>query len=131
MGLYQQFKDRGYDVFVGVPCSTIHEFCTDLEADPDATFIPATREDIAMAIAVGAQLAGRKPLVYIQSAGLGHCVNVIATLIRAYRMPDIHLLISHRTRPFEHEFMGRITEDLLRLLDYTEYTLVPQPIAPV
>jgi phosphonopyruvate decarboxylase len=125
--LYQQFKDHGYDFFVGVPCSTLKAFCAALAADPAVTFIPATREDIALAIAVGAYLAGRKPLVYIQSAGLGHCVNVITTLIRAYEMPDIHLLISHRTRPFEHEFMGRITEDLLRLLDYKQYTLVPQP----
>ena len=127
MGLYEDFKARGYDFFVGVPCSTIRDFCAALEADPAVTFVPATREDIALAVAVGAQLAGRKPLVYVQSSGLGHCVNVITTLIRAYEMPDIHLLISHRTRPFEHEFMGRITEDLLKLLDYTEYTLVPQP----
>ena len=127
MDLYEEFKAAGYDFFVGVPCSTIKGFCAALQSDPAVTFIPATREDIALAIAVGAYMVGRKPLVYVQSSGLAHCVNVIATLIRAYEMPDIHLLVSHRTRPFEQEFMGRITEDLLKLLDYKEYTLVPQP----
>lgn len=126
MSLYQQFKSQGYDFFVGVPCSYLTNFINELQADPEMTYIPATREDVALSIAVGAYMAGRKPLVYLQSSGLGHLVNPITSLLKPYGI-SIHLLISLRRQPFEHFEMYRITRDLLVLLDYDDYTIVEEP----
>jgi phosphonopyruvate decarboxylase len=125
MSLYQQCKAQGYDFFVGVPCSNLTGFIEELQVDPTVTYIPATREDIALSIAVGAKMAGRKPLVYLQSAGLGHLVNAITSLLKPYGV-SIHLLISRRSQPFEHVEMYRITEPLLELLEYHDYTLVEE-----
>ena len=69
--------------------------------------------------------AGRKPLVYLQSSGLGHLVNPITSLLKPYGL-SIHLLISLRTQPFEHEFMHKIAGRLLELLDYENYTILEE-----
>lgn len=127
MSLYQHFKAKGYDFFVGVPCSYLADFIGELQADPEMTYIPAVREDVALTIAVGAYMAGRKPLVYLQSSGLGHLVNPITSLLKPYGI-SIHLLISLRRQPFEHFEMYRIARELLELLEYDDVTLVEEPL---
>ncbi|MBI4445063.1 MAG: hypothetical protein HY645_04065 [Acidobacteria bacterium] len=122
-GLYQEFRSKGFDFVLGVPCSGLKQFIEDLQKDPEIAFIPATREDVALSVAVGAFFAGKKPLVYLQSSGLGHLVNPITSLLKPYGI-RIHLLISLRTRPFEHFEMARITRDLMKLLEYEDFTLV-------
>jgi sulfopyruvate decarboxylase TPP-binding subunit len=123
--LYHDFRARGHDYFVGVPCSYLKGFIKEMEADTETAFIPATREDIALSMAVGAYMAGKKPLVYIQSSGLGHLVNPITSLLTPYDIP-IHILISLRRAPFEHFEMYRITRDLMKLMNYDNYTIVEE-----
>lgn len=123
--LYHDFKEQGFDFIVGVPCSYLKSFLKELESDPQMIFIPATREDVALSIATGASMAGRKPLVYLQSSGLGHLVNPITSLLKPYGI-SVHLLISLRRSPFEHFEMYRITRDLMKLLEYDDYTIVEE-----
>lgn len=123
--LYHEYKREGYDFFVGVPCSYLKHFIRELERDSAMPYIPAVREDVALSIATGAYMAGRKPLVYLQSSGLGHLVNPIASLLKPYGA-SIHLLISLRRQPFEHFEMYRITRDLMKLLEYDNYRIVEE-----
>jgi len=102
---------------VGVPCSKFKDVLDYSNA------IIATREDEALAMAVGAYLAGKKTRVFLQNSGLGHCVDLITSLLIPYKI-DIPLLISVRHKPFHHSFMGKITQDLLKLLNYQSYTLL-------
>ena len=122
---YREFREKGYNFFVGVPCSQLDGFIRDLIADKQMQYIPAPREDIAMAMAVGAYMAGKKPLVFLQNSGLGHLVNIIASLLKPYGI-SIHLLISVRSRPFEHFFMRKITVPLLKLLEYDNYSTIEE-----
>jgi len=124
-GLYEQFRRRGYDFFAGVPCSGLTAFINDLRADASLPFLPAPREDVALAMAAGAAMAGRKPLVYLQSSGLGHLVNPITSLLKPYGI-TVHLLISLRTQPFEHFEMHRVALPLLELLQYNDVTIVEE-----
>ena len=123
--LYHDYRREGYDFFVGVPCSYLKPFLNELERDKTMAYIPATREDVALSIAVGAHMAGRKPIVYLQTSGLGHLVNPITSLLKPYGA-SIHLLISLRRQPFEHFEMYRITRDLMRLMDYDNYRIVEE-----
>lgn len=125
VGLYAELRRRGFDFFVGVPCSGLNPFINDLRADPEMQHLPAPREDVALAMAAGAAMGGRRPLVYLQSSGLGHLVNPITSLLKPYGI-SVHLLISLRTRPFEHEFMHKITAQLLELLEYEDYTIIEE-----
>lgn len=120
---YQQFKKKGYNFFVGVPCSGIKDFISEIEQDPKQLYIPATKEDSALGIAVGAYFAGKKPLVFLQSSGLGNIVNGITSLLKPYNI-RIRLLISLRKAPFEHEFMYKIFYNLLKDLEYDKYVTV-------
>lgn len=120
MSLYKNFLKNGFNFFVGVPCSALSNFIAEMEKDEIHPYIPATKEDVAMAIAAGALMTGKKPLVFLQSSGLGHLVNIITSLLKPYGF-SVHLLISIRHTPFEHEFMGKKCRDLLRILDYENH----------
>jgi len=116
---YKEFEKRGFNFFVGVPCSKFQKFIEELMNNSSMKYIPAPREDIALAVAVGAYFAGKKPLVFLQNSGLGHLVNIITSLLKPYKI-NIHLLISVRAKPSEHEFMYKITKDLIKLLEYED-----------
>lgn len=109
---------KKYDFVVGVPCSGLKAIIKDIEK-----YIPCTREDEAIALAAGACLAGKKPLVFLQNSGLGNIVDAVTSLLKPYGI-DVDLLISVRTKPEHHAFMGKITVKLLELLEYKKYKLV-------
>lgn len=109
---------KKYDFIVGVPCSQLKCFICKIE-----NYIPCTREDEAMALAVGAYLVGKKPLVFSQNSGLGNMVDIITSLLEPYGI-EIDLLISVRNKPEHHAFMGKITRKLLKLLDYKKHKLI-------
>lgn len=87
---------------------------TDCEYESE---VPCTREDEALAFASGVILGGGECGVFMQNSGLGHCVDIITSLLLPYDI-QICLLIKNRQEPEHHAFMGRITNDLLRLLGY-------------
>ncbi len=111
---------KKYDFIVGVPCSKLKNF-----TDKIKNYIPCTREDEAMALAVGAYLAGKNPLVFLQNSGLGSVIDIITSLLKPYGI-KIDLLISVRNKPEHHAFMGKITKKLLELLEYKNYKLILQ-----
>ena len=78
-----------------------------------------------MALAVGSYLVGKKPLVFLQNSGLGNIVDITTSLLRPYGI-EIELLVSVRKQPEHHVFMGKITEELLELLEYKDYRLFLQ-----
>ncbi len=109
-----------YDFIVGIPCSQLKEVTDNIE-----NYIPCTREDEAVALAVGAYFAGKKPLVFLQNSGLGNMVDVITSLLKPYDI-KIDLLISVRNKPEHHVLMGKITKKLLELMEYENYELIMQ-----
>ena len=111
---------KEHDFIVGVPCSKLKYLTDKIE-----NYIPSTREDESMALAVGAYLAGKKPLVFLQNSGLGNIVDITTSLLKPYGI-DIDLMISVRSKPEHHVFMGKITEKLLDLLKYKNYELVTE-----
>jgi phosphonopyruvate decarboxylase len=100
-----------YDFTVGVPCSKFKGIIDYNKA------IIASREDEAIGMAVGAYLAGKNPLVFMQNSGLGNSIDIITSLLKTYDI-GIPLLISLRKKPEHHSFMGKITKRLLEVLDY-------------
>lgn len=111
---------KEYDFVTGVPCSGIKDRIKEIEK-----YIPCTREDEALAMAVGAFLTGKKPLVFLQNSGLGNIVDVVTSLLKPYGI-EIDLLISLRRNPEHHAFMGKITMGLLKLLEYKNYKMVDE-----
>ncbi len=109
----------GYDFFAGVPCSLIEGVLRRLEAHPRLPYIPAVREDVAVGLAAGAWLGGRRPAVLMQNSGLGTGLNALASLSLLYRLPCL-LVVTWRgyggADAPEHLLTGEITPRLLELL---------------
>ena len=122
-GLLDQLLADGYDFFTGVPDSGLKTFIADAYSLPADQHVPATWEAEAVAIASGASVAGRKPCVYLQNAGLGHTINPLASLCVPYEIRPL-LVVGHRHTLPQHRVMGEVDEQLLRLLGWENYVIV-------
>jgi phosphonopyruvate decarboxylase len=110
---------HGFDFFTGVPCSLVEDLIAALEHHPQAPWLPAVREDVAVGLAAGAWFGGRRPVVVMQNSGLGTSLNALASLSLMYGLPAL-LLVTWRgyagkDAP-EHILMGEISPKLLDLL---------------
>jgi sulfopyruvate decarboxylase subunit alpha len=62
---------------------------------PDVEATIATREEEAFGIAAGLYLGGARPIVMLQSSGLGNSINALASLVVPYQIPML-VVISMR-----------------------------------
>jgi len=125
-------EGQGYDFFTGVPCSMISSLIATLEAHPRLPYIPAVREDVAVGMAAGAWLAGRRPMVLMQNSGLGTSLNALVSLSLMYRLPAL-LLVTWRGHDGkdapEHILMGEISPSLLEMIRIPHRILSAKTIA--
>ena len=106
--------------FSGVPCSLLEGIINVALADPEVTYVPAVREDVALGIASAAHVAGRRGGILLQNSGLGNVINPLTSFNLIYRIPVL-MVVSWRgydgkDAP-EHLVMGEKTPDILRTLD--------------
>lgn len=123
---------QGYDFFTGVPCSMISSLIATLETHPRLPYVPAVREDVAVGLAAGAWLAGRRPLVLMQNSGLGTSLNALVSLSLLYRLPALLLVTwrGHRgTDAPEHLLMGEISPSLLEMIRIPHRVLSAKSLA--
>tara|TARA_R100001126_G_scaffold24746_1_gene13071 strand:+ start:14921 stop:15304 length:384 start_codon:yes stop_codon:yes gene_type:complete len=112
---------NNYDFFTGVPDSGLTEFIINI--DDKKIHIPATNEGQAIGIAVGAELAGKKSCVYLQNSGLGNIINPLTSLCIPHGIYPF-LVIGHRHTLPQHKVMGKVDEDILKLIGYENYLIV-------
>jgi phosphonopyruvate decarboxylase len=122
---------HGFDFFTGVPCSLVEDLIAALETHPRFPWLAAVREDVAVGLAAGAWLGGRRPVVVMQNSGLGTSLNALASLSLMYGLPAL-LLVTWRgyqgkDAP-EHILMGEISPGLLDLLGIPYRVLSPDSI---
>jgi phosphonopyruvate decarboxylase len=126
----QPAKEMGFDLFTGVPCSYLKPFINYTIDAPDLDYIGATNEGDAVAIAAGAELAGRRGVVMFQNSGFGNAVNPLTSLNAIFRIPAL-LIVTWRGEPGgepdepQHELMGQITAEMFDTLRLP-YALFPQ-----
>ncbi|MEW6337020.1 MAG: sulfopyruvate decarboxylase subunit alpha [Acidobacteriota bacterium] len=112
-------RAAGVRFVAGVPCSYLAKFFAGCAELPANSFVPAVREDHALAACAGAWLGGRLPLAAMQNSGLGYCLEVLASLHLMYRLP-LPMLVSDRgadTDFEEHRILGQRTRRLLDVFD--------------
>ncbi len=123
----EALKAHGFDFFCGVADSTVASLIGELSRDP-AGYLSATREDLAVGMASGATLAGRRSAVLMQNSGVGYCLNALTSLNLIYKIPLL-LIVGYRgyqgkDAP-EHRVMGAHCEALLREVGIEVF--VPEP----
>jgi len=125
-------ETQGFDFFAGVPCSMIEGLIASLETHPRLPYVPAVREDVAVGLAAGAWLAGRRPMVLMQNSGLGTSMNALVSLALMYRLPVL-LLVTWRGHGGkdapEHLLMGEISPSLLEMMRIPHRVLSAKTVA--
>lgn len=92
--LVQAVRDAGFSFVTGISDSEIRALCTELDREHHGElYLPGTREDNCVALAVGAYLAGETPLVFMKSAGVGTATDALTSLAKVYGIPLV-LLVS-------------------------------------
>ena len=115
----------GINTVTGIPDSTLQQFCDYIcKNDIFENHIVTENEGASVGVAIGEYLATGSPAcVYMQNSGLGNVVNPITSLANSdvYGIPML-LIVGWRGEPNtkdepQHKYMGKITLELLRVLD--------------
>ena len=109
-----------------IPDSVIGRILKAAEQDPYFHLTTLAREEEGIGIITGEYLGGRRGVLMMQSAGLGNCVNALASLAIPYQIPFI-MLISQRGELGEfnacHVVMGKALRNILEALGIQHYTV--------
>src|SRR6266581_3317597 len=107
----------GVTLAASVPDTWIGRLMTAVRASKAIRAVDVAREEEAVAVACGANLAGGRGAVLIQNAGLLNCGGVLAGLVELYRIPCFFIVSlrgDHRDPVYYHAPKGRVTEETLR-----------------
>jgi sulfopyruvate decarboxylase alpha subunit len=109
-----------------IPDSVIGQILKEAEKDPFFQFTTLAREEEGIGIVTGEYLGGRYGVLMMQSAGLGNCVNALASLAIPYQIPFL-MLISQRGELGEfnacHVVLGKALRRILEALGIQHYTV--------
>ena len=123
--LYHKLKKYGFGPFTGVADSSFGGFFNYLESLNQ--YIAVANEGLALSMASGFYLAGKKPVVLLQNAGIGNLINPQTSLNDLYKIKSL-LIIGWRGNPSmpkdapEHWLIGERTLDFLRLANIKSKT---------
>jgi sulfopyruvate decarboxylase alpha subunit len=119
-------KANGISSISFVPDTVIDKILKIAEKDPYFHFTTLAREEEGIGIITGEYFGGRYGVLMMQSAGLGNCVNALASLAIPYQIPFL-ILISQRGELGEfnacHVIMGKAIRHILDALGIQHYTL--------
>ena len=122
----QCLKGNNIKVVPYVPDAITWRVLEKLEKDPFFHTVPCTREDEAMGVACGAYLGKQRAAVFMQSSGLGNCINALGSLSVPCRIP-FPLFVSMRGDLWEFNIVqvpvGRAVRPILESLGMQHVTL--------
>jgi sulfopyruvate decarboxylase TPP-binding subunit len=119
--LVDAISAQGITFFTGVADSGFKRLIAELEASElGRRYVLATREDNAVALAVGAQLAGQRPLVFMESSGFGNILDALTSLAIVFEVPVVLFIAwaGYKGRDVpHHNSIGEPLEAILGALD--------------
>ena len=115
--IFQYFKKKKIENFIGVPDSTLKHFID--EGLKNKKIIIANREEEAIGISAGMILAGSPTIMFMQNAGFANSISTITSLIQLYEIPIIFLIGWRgylKDDAPEHEKIGEIQPELIKII---------------
>ena len=132
LGVDDALRAAGIGFATYLPDTLFHPLIRLAEADPSMTAVACSREDEGVAIAMGAFLGGKWPVLFTEGSGLGLSALILARGI-VQRTPLL-ILASHNDALGErHDYHGatrRTTEPLLRGLNIPYVIVMDGRMAP-
>ena len=80
-------ESAGVTLAASVPDTWIGRLMAEVRRSPRIRTVDVAREEEAVAVACGANLAGGRGAVLIQNAGLLNCGGILGGLVALYRLP--------------------------------------------
>jgi phosphonopyruvate decarboxylase len=124
-GFVEAARGLGFTWYTGVPCSYLGPFINYVIDAPGLHYLAAANEGDAVATAAGLAIGGQRAVVMMQNSGLGNAVSPLTSLTHCFQIPLL-ILCTLRGEPApgsgtpdepQHELMGRITGELLDLME--------------
>jgi sulfopyruvate decarboxylase beta subunit len=81
------FKSNDIDCIATLPCDKIRRFLSVLYQQHNFDLVPLNKEEDGVGLAAGIYLGGGRPLLVIQSSGIGNSLNALLSLSMAYQFP--------------------------------------------
>ena len=121
--------DNGYSHLCIVPCSFAKNVINEAINNPDIEYIPSASEAVAVSIASGLKMGGKKPIVIVQSSGLTNMGSNITSLLKPYGV-TFPILTSWRTykdgdSEIQHQHLAIHLPELIKAYGY-EYAILNQ-----
>lgn len=91
-----QLIENGYTQLCVVPCSFAKDVINAAINNPNIEYLPCASEAIACSVAAGLKMAGKKPIVIVQSSGVTNMGSCITSLLKPYGI-TFPILSSWRT----------------------------------
>ena len=111
-GIVRGLEEAGVTLAASVPDTWIGKLMAAVRASSKIRALDVAREEEAVAVACGVNLAGGRGAVLIQNAGLLNCGGILAGLVELYRLPCFFIVSlrgDHRDPVYYHAPKGRVT----------------------
>ena len=121
---------QGYTHLCVVPCSFVKNLINAAVNNSELIeYTPCASESVACSVAAGLKLAGKKPIVFVQSSGLTNMASCITSLLIPYGI-SFPIIVSWRTykagdSEIQHQHLATKLPDLIRAYGY-DYEILDQ-----
>jgi phosphonopyruvate decarboxylase len=121
--------ENGYTHLCVVPCSFAKNVINEVINNSKIEYIPSASEAVAVSIAAGLKMGGKKPIVIVQSSGLTNMGSNITSLLKPYDV-TFPILTSWRTykegdSEIQHKHLATELPELIKAYGY-ENTILNQ-----
>src|SRR5574344_1531495 len=119
--------EEGYTHLCVVPCSFAQYVINEAINNPNIEYLPCASEAVACSTAAGLKMAGKKPIVIVQSSGLTNMGSCITSLLKPYGI-TFPILSSWRTYKYpdseiQHEHLATELPTLINAYGYESLVL--------
>ena len=118
---------EGYTHLCVVPCSFAKNLINEVINNEQIEYVPSASEAVACSIASGLKMAGKKPIVIVQSSGITNMGSCITSLLKPYGI-TFPILVSWRTykdgdSEIQHQHLATKLPNLIEAYGY-EHTVL-------
>ena len=115
-----------------VPCSFAKNIINEAINNENIEYLPAASEAVACSIAAGLKMAGKQPIVIVQSSGLTNMASCITSLLKPYGV-TFPILTSWRTykdgdSEIQHQHLATKLPALISAYGYKHYIFDSQDL---
>jgi len=117
--------ENNYTHLCVVPCSFVKNVINEAINNESIEYLPAASEAVACSIAAGLKMAGKNPIVIVQSSGLTNMASCITSLLKPYGV-TFPILTSWRTykegdSEIQHQYLATELPQLINAYGYKHH----------